>query len=143
MKTLVITAPVSESLAPAETVWDAKVAGFGVRRQRRDPVYFVKYRDLDGRQRWQTIGKHGPGNWSADRARKEAIRILGVIRDGRDPAAARDQAKAEPTFAEFASRYMQEYALLHQKRRTRHDHQGRLDGQILPAMLGKLKFGDL
>jgi integrase len=141
MQTAIITARVAEDLSRGETAWDAKVAGFGVRRQRRDPVYFVKYRDPAGRQKWHTIGKHGL--WSADSARKEARRILGLVLDGRDQAAARVQAKAGPTLAEFADRYMREYALLRQKPRTRHDHQGRLDGQILPMMLGKLKFGDL
>ena len=57
-----ITAAMAESLAPGQTVWDGEIRGFGVRRQRRDLFYIVKYRDLDGRQRFVTIGPHGPGD---------------------------------------------------------------------------------
>jgi integrase len=139
MKTLVITGSIAEHLAPGQTVWDAKVGGFGVRRQRRNSAYFVKYRDLDGRQRWHTIAKHGAIDkqgrpWSADRARKEAKRVLGLVLDDRDPAAARDEAEAEPTLAEFCERYMAEYAAHHQKDRTRADHRDRLNRQILPVL---------
>ena len=73
------------------------------------------------------------------RARKEAICLLGLVRDGRDPAAARDKAEAVPTLAEFCDRYMTEYAAHHQRFVGRLDHQDRLDRLILP-MLGKLKL---
>ncbi len=46
-----------EALDPGEEAWDAEVRGFGVRRQRRDQVYVLKYR-FKGRQRWFTIGAH-------------------------------------------------------------------------------------
>ena len=90
---------VVESLPPGSAAWDTEVRGFGVRRQRRDAFYIVKYRDKDGRQRIVTIGRHGPGEWMPDRARKEAIRIKGLVRDGRDPAAERDRSRDAPPFA--------------------------------------------
>ena len=40
-----------------------------------------------GRQVILSIGRHGPGAQTADKARKEAQRLLGLIRDGKDPAA--------------------------------------------------------
>src|SRR6476659_11415668 len=95
-----------ESLPRGATAWDTEVRGFGVRRQRRDAFYIVKYRDKDSRQRIVTIGRHGPGEWMPDRARKEAIRIKGLVLDGRDPAAERDRNKDAPTLAEFAARYV-------------------------------------
>ena len=131
-----------ESLAQGETIWDSDVRGFGCRRQRRDAFYIVKYRDLEGRQRLVTIGRHGSGEWMPDRARKEAIRIKGLVRDGRDPAVTRDGAKRVPTLAEFAHRYLAEYSAAHHKLRTRLDHDSRLDRQILPA-LGTLKLTDI
>lgn len=134
-----ITSHLVEKLAPGTTMWDSRVSGFCVRRQRRDAVYGVKYRATDGRQRYVTIGRHGPGAWMPDRARKEAIRILGCVRDGRDPAMARDEVKAVPTFEEFAVRYIREYATPQQKARTRLDHESRLKRHVLPA-LGKLKL---
>ena len=97
-----------ESLPPGKTLWDGEVRGFGVRRQSRDAFYVVKYRDLGGHQRFVTIGRHGDGEWTPSKARGEAIRLKGLVRDGRDPATARDERKATPTLAEFADRYMRE-----------------------------------
>jgi Arm DNA-binding domain len=83
------------ALGPGEVVWDAAVPGFGARRQAGTAVsYFLKYRNLDGRQRWRSIGRHG-APWTPDTARAEAKRLLGVIVVGGDPAAdhkARKQA---------------------------------------------------
>src|SRR6476660_8682284 len=100
-----------ESLPRGATAWDTEVRGFGVRRQRRDAFYIVKYRDKDKHQRVVTIGRHGPGEWMPDRARKEAIRIKGLVRDGQDPAGPRDRSRAAPLFADFAQRYIDEYAV--------------------------------
>ncbi len=45
---------------PEQIIWDAKVAGFGARRQKGPGAsYFLFYRTEEGRQRWQTIGRHG------------------------------------------------------------------------------------
>ena len=70
-----ITIPVVKSLGPGEAVWDSDVRGFGVRRQRRDPVYVLKAR-IAGKQRFLTIGAHGKG-WTVESARREAARLLG------------------------------------------------------------------
>src|SRR6266581_6903269 len=88
-----ITIPLVKSLTPGETSWDSDVRGFGVRRQRRDPVYVLKTR-IDGRQRFLTIGTHGKG-WTVDSARREAARLLGLIAAGIDPARAR-RGEARP-----------------------------------------------
>ena len=137
-----IRANVVESLPPGKTEWDSEVRGFGVRRQRRDAFYIVKYRDRDGRQRVFTIGRHGPGDWMPDRARKEAIRIKGLVRDGRDPAVERDRTKSAPTMASFVDRYVREYAAAHKKTSTRIQDERRLTLNILPA-LGSTKLRDI
>lgn len=123
-----------ESLPAGATAWDSEVRGFGVRRQRRDAFYIVKYRDATGRQRVVTIGRHGLGDWSPDRARKEAIRIKGLVRDGKDPAAARDQNRAAPSLADFAQRYMEEYAVPHKKPRTLIEDRRLLKLRVLPVL---------
>jgi integrase len=125
---------VVDALPPGKTEWDNEVRGFGVRRQRRDAFYIVKYRDKDSRQRVFTIGRHGPGEWMPDRARKEAIRIKGLVRDGRDPAIERDRTKGAPTFAAFADRYIREYAAAHKKSGTRIEDERRLKLYILPVL---------
>src|ERR1039457_5109832 len=70
-----------QALKPGETLWDAghneAVRGFGIRRQRGDAVYVIKYR-VFGRQRFVTIGRHG-SPWTPDKARREAKRLLGLV----------------------------------------------------------------
>src|SRR6266446_7176581 len=101
-----ITIPLVKSLRPGETCWDSDVRGFGVRRQRRDPVYVLKAR-IGGRQRFLTIGTHGRG-WTVDSARREAARLLGLIAAGIDPARARDEAKLDPTMSALFDEYLTE-----------------------------------
>lgn len=99
-----------DKLGPHSILWDigkGSVSGFGVRRQRVHPVFFVKYSD-GGRQRWLTIGKYG-APWTVDLARTEARRVLGLVASGDDPARRRDQAKnALPpaTVSQLCDRYM-------------------------------------
>jgi hypothetical protein len=131
-----------EALPLGATAWDSEVRGFGVRRQRRDAFYIVKFRDKDGRQRVITIGRHGRSAWMPERARNEAIRIRGLERDGRDPASARDQDKVTPTLAAFIDRYIREYATPHKKPRTTIEDERRLKLYILPA-IGRVKLRDL
>src|SRR5918911_5393562 len=96
-----VTKAVVDRLAPGETVWDADVRGFGVRRQRRDATYVLKVR-IGGQQRFFTIGRHG-APWTPDQARNEARRLLGEIAAGNEPAPARESHKGGPTPAPFVS----------------------------------------
>jgi integrase len=141
MATKRITTAVVEAMQPGEAVWDSETRGFGVRYRARDRVYLIKTR-IKGRQRILTIGRHGKGAWGPERARGEAIRLLGLIRDGRNPAAERDADKATPTLATFAARFMEEYAAAHYKPRTRAEAEGLLRRYIIPA-LGTMKLGDI
>jgi integrase len=116
-----ITVRAVQSLNPGETLWDAghkeAVRGFGVRRQRGEPVYVVKYR-VFGRQRFFTIGPHG-SPWTPEKARKEAKRLLGLVADGKDPADARAQAalQAAETLGKIADLYLR-HAKTKQRPRT-------------------------
>jgi len=131
-----------EALEAGGTIWDSEVRGFGVRRQRRDAFYVVKYRTKGGKQRLFTIGRHAPGEWGVDRARKEAIRIKGLVRDGRDPASERDAEKVAPTLTVFAERYVAEYARPHKKPRTLAEDERLLKQKILPG-LGDRRLQDI
>jgi integrase len=136
-----ITAAIIERMEPGETIWDTEVRGFGLRYRARDLTYLVKTR-IKGKQRILTIGRHGRGAWGAETARREAIRLLGLIRDGKDPASERAAEKTAPTFARFAERFMTEYAEAHHKRRTRDENAGLLRRSIAPA-LGEMKIRDI
>ncbi len=94
------------ALTPGATVWDLAVAGFCARRQQSDAVaYCLKYRTGDGRQRWQTIGRHG-APWTPDTAREEARRLLGEVTKGGDPAAEKQAKRTAATMAELCDLYL-------------------------------------
>ena len=93
-------------LQPGETVWDGAVSGFHARRQKGEAISFlVTYRTAEGRQRWQTIGRHG-SPWTPDTAREEARRILGRVAQGSDPAADKYAKRQAKTVAELCDLYM-------------------------------------
>ncbi len=69
-------------MRPGDAIWDKDLAGFGVRIQRRAPVFVLKY-VFRGRQRFYTMGRHGAV--TVDQARTEAKRLLGLIASGTDP----------------------------------------------------------
>jgi hypothetical protein len=138
-----ITIRAVEGLKPGGQIWDAgqsAVKGLGVRRQRRDPIYVLKYR-FRGQQRFVTIGRHG-SPWTPFTARREAKRLLGLVADGIDPAAERDAAKEQPTVAAFKERYIAEYATPRKKPRTVEEDERLFRLHILPA-LGAKRLGDV
>jgi integrase len=77
-----ITIEAIRSLAPGSTLWDEATPGFGVRRQARAAVFFLKYRQK-GIQRLYTIGRYGA--LTPDQARREARKVLGSVASGNDP----------------------------------------------------------
>jgi integrase len=126
-------------------LWDREIAGFGVRVQRGGgKSYILKYRFGKGRdapERKLTIGRHG-SPWTADEARTKAKRLLGEVAHGKDPAAARAAAKAAPTVADLAQRFIAEHAEAKRKPSTAKEYRRLLDNVVLPA-LGKKRVADV
>lgn len=99
-----ITKRVIDALQPSETLWDGVLTGFGVRKQRRDAVFILKC-SVRGRQRFFTIGRHGA--FTAETARLEAQRLLGLIASGIDPATKRaSTADSEISVAQLCDEYL-------------------------------------
>lgn len=145
-----ITKRAVDALKPAtdgaeRILWDTAVAGFGVRVQSGDTkTYILKYRAGSGRKarlRKFTIGRHG-SPWTADEARGEARRLLGLVADGKDPAAAKNAARAAPTVADLAERFLAEHAEAKRKPRTASEYRRLLERVVLPS-LGKTRVTDL
>jgi integrase len=135
-----ITKTQVDKLALKAAVWDADVRGFGVRRQRRDAVYVLKYR-ANGKQRLYTIGLHG-APWTVETARVEARRLLGELAKGTDPSILRDKMKAAPTLDAFAKSYLADYSDTHKKRSTARDERRILKLHILPR-IGTRKVAEI
>jgi Arm DNA-binding domain len=131
------------ALAPGEIVWDSGLPGFAARRQRSEAVsYVLKYRTSVGReQRWHTIGRHG-APWTPETARTEALRVLGELAKGADPAGAKSVAKAAPTVAELAVRFLTEHAEAKRKPRTAREYRRLIEKVILPT-LGRKRVGEV
>ena len=82
------------------------MGGFHARRQKSRAVsYIVAYRTAEGRQRWQTIGRHG-SPWTPDTAREAAKRILGNVVEGADPAAEKHAKRKAASVAELCDLYI-------------------------------------
>jgi integrase len=145
----VITLKTIAALTPNSTSWDdgkGAVAGFGARRQRGTAVaYVVKYRTTDGRQRWQTIGRHG-APWTPDTARAEAKRILGEVMKGNDPASDKQSGRKAATVAELCDAYLDDCKAgriltrrrVAKKAATLDGDRGRIERHVKP-LLGSLK----
>jgi integrase len=132
------------ALQPNSLVWDTGVTGFGIRRQRGEAVtYFVKYRTREGRQRWHKIGRHG-SPWTPDTARDEAVRVLGSVTAGGDPAAQRRAARQAKTVAELCDSYIADAESgrlltrggIAKKARTLAQDRGRIERHIKPLLGG-------
>jgi integrase len=145
----VITLRTIANLAQNSIAWDhgkGAVSGFGVRRQSGDAVsYVIKYRTVDGRQRWATVGRHG-APWTPDLARAEAKRVLGEVVGGGDPTRVKLEARKAVTVAELCDIYLEaakagriltrRKAL--KKAATLDGDRGRIERHIKP-LLGPLK----
>src|SRR5271154_2690708 len=87
------------------TAWDTDVTGFGVRvTTRGERIYILKYR-LARQQRWFTIGRHG-SPWTPEAARREAVRLLGEVAQGIDPADKRRADRQAISFADLCDLYL-------------------------------------
>lgn len=136
-----------DRLAPADKeqiYWDDKLSGFGLRvMPNGQKTYVLKYRVGGGRGaplRKPTIARHG--EHTPDEARKIAVDWLTRARAGEDPSGERQEKRKEPTVAEFANRYLEQYARAHKKPRSIEEDEGNLTRHILPA-LGHRKLNDV
>jgi hypothetical protein len=84
-----------KSGASQQFLWDDKLRGFGVYVLSSGyKTYVVQYK-CGGRSRRIKIGPHGA--MTADHAREEAKRLLGLIYSGEDPGAEKKDRKAART----------------------------------------------
>ncbi len=100
-----ISKRIVDALPSGAAVWDSQIKGFGVRRQRRDASFVLKF-SLAGRQRFITIGRHGP--LTADEARKAAKKLVGQIASGIDPSREARLPVTALTVGELCERYLLE-----------------------------------
>ena len=116
-------------------LWDTELPRFGARRRAAVITYVVKAR-IDGRQRWITLGRHGP--LTPYQARARARKMLGQIDSGEDPTRERDGRRGIPIFSEFAERWLLEHIELKRKPATVTEYRHIIHRTLNPA-LGKVR----
>ena len=133
-----LTKRLIDSLNPRATdyvVWDADVKGFGARvRPSGRITYILKYRVRGGRGgvvRKPAIGRHGAV--TVDQARAIARQWLAEVARGGDPSAQRGEARAGPTVAALAERYLREHAEPYKKPSSVAEDRRLIEKRINPA----------
>lgn len=129
-----------EGMSLGSILWDADVSGFGVRRQRGNPIYFLKTR-IGSRQRWITIGKHGHP-WTVDQARNRALAYLGDIAQDKDPATLRDSDAKVPTLAKAVEIYLNKDVDPSKRKSTAAQYRDVLERVCLP-IVGQIRVHEL
>jgi hypothetical protein len=129
-----------ESMSLGSVLWDMDVSGFGVRRQRGHPIYFLKTR-IGSRQRWFTIGKHGHP-WTVDQARNRALAYLGDIAQDKDPATLRDSDANVPTLAKAVEIYLNKDVDPSKRKSTAAQYRDVLERVCLP-IVGQIRVHEL
>ena len=139
-----LSKPLITALNPTDreiVVWDDSLPGFGVRAKPSGAkTFIIQYRNRAGRSRRLSIGKLG--KVTLDQARKEAVRLMGQVALGHDPAEDKRRLLRSETVAQLAKVYMTEHCAGRCKPRTIAAHTWLLDKFIKPH-LGKRKLLDL
>jgi len=121
-------------------IWDAEAKGFGLKvTPAGNKIYILQY-CFGGTVSRYTIGKQG-SPWTPNKARDEAGRLLGMVKDGKNPAALRSAEKAEKTVAALCDLYLAEGCET-KKPSTLATDKGRIERHIKP-LLGKKRVKDI
>ncbi|MFO1075134.1 MAG: site-specific integrase [Geminicoccaceae bacterium] len=137
-----ITAKLVAAVEPEERdvfIWDSSLKGFGLRVYPSGTRRFILQWKVDSRTRRLVLGTFPL--MKVDAARGKALDALARIERGEDPAAERDQRKADITLSEFLERYLAEGAG-HLKPKSIDAYQSVFRRHVMP-MLGARKLRTL
>jgi hypothetical protein len=139
-----LTKALIAGLNPTETdvvVWDESLPGFGVRAKATGvSTFIIQYRNKTGRSRRVSLGNLG--KVTLDQARKQAVKLMGQIAAGDDPAEERQVQRKGETVSQLADLYMQAHCAGRCKPSTMAGHIWTFNKLIKPR-LGSRKLLDL
>jgi integrase len=108
------TVDAAKAAAKNQFIWDDEVRGFGLKVTPAGGKVFVLQYRMGGRgssTRRYTIGTYG-SPWTPDAARKEALRLAGLVRLGTDPLSEKQERQRVATdlaFGIYADLFLREY----------------------------------
>jgi site-specific recombinase XerD len=121
-------------------VWDSEIKGFGLKiTPKGKKIYVLQYRFQRTLRRF-TIGTHG-NPWTPEQARSEALRLLGLAKDGKDPATAKQSDKDAITVSALCDLYLVD-GVHGKSASTLATDKGRINRHIKP-LLGRKRVKDL
>ena len=121
-------------------IFDNDIPGFGLRVLRSGKrSYMIQYR-VGRKTRRMSLGLHGI--LTPEKARTQAINALAAVKNGEDPAGARDAARNAPTMEDLGRRVILDHATHHCKPRTVVGYRYYLKAYINPR-IGTLKVRDI
>ncbi len=121
-------------------LWDTEIRGFGLKvTPKGKRVYILQYR-LHGALRRFTIGTHG-SPWTPDKARDEALRLMGQVKEGKDPSGIRQDEKTAKTVSQLCALYLKEGCGTKSASTIATD-KGRIERHIKP-LLGRKRVKDV
>lgn len=120
-------------------LWDAQIAGFGLRITPAGAKSFITQHRVNGQTRRVTIGSHP--DWTVQAAREAARELKREMDQGRDPNADRDMARTAPSMTELWRRYEAE-ALCRKAPRSQVDELI-MWNKIIEPRLGRRKVQDV
>ena len=103
-------------------------------------VFMLQYRTNAGDRRKPSLGLFG--ELTVEQARTKAQNWLAEVRQGRDPGAAKVEARKVPTMKELCTRFMEDHSKRHNKKSSQKTYQTYIDNHIIPK-LGKLKVSEV
>jgi len=121
-------------------IWDEELRGFGLRvTPKGSKSYVLQYRmgGRESRAQRYTIGKHG-SPWTPEGARKEAERLLILVKQRVDPVEADRQRRRQAVELAF-DKYVEAFTTIYLKRRWRQWQLGAgvLRREVVPVLRGK------
>lgn len=147
-----ITKTAVEALAAGERIIDSDIDGFVARRLDSGAItYGFRYRVKGKPQRWVSLGVHGRGHYTADRARKDARALAVRVENREDPyqddkakqaTETREREKKRNTVNVVLDSYLEEVVRGEKKLRTAPAIEAMFENHVRPA-IGPTPIADL
>lgn len=129
-----------QAASPGITLRDDQVRGLHLRVFPNSRAFYLYYRTQTGIERRPKLGSFPA--ISVTTARQQALRLLGQVAKGQDPANGKQRNRSAPIVRDLAEQYLTEYAEPRKKPKSILEDRRLLDSHILPE-IGYRKVTDI